>query len=121
MGKRCTAIGIVNYLLILIYLFISMLGSKNIRFMVFMKKYFILACAFNIVIFLILKIADEISNKPGEDDEFKKDLGNNIDVKLEENDEEIRNILSDSLKSQNDEGLENSFDEISLEDINKIN
>ena len=120
MGKRVTVIGIVNYLLILIYLFISMLGSKDIRFMVFMKKYFVLACAFNIAMFLILKIVDEMSDKRVED-ESEKELGNSIDVKLEENDEEVRNILSDSLKSQNYEGLENSFDEISLEDINKIN
>ncbi|KDR95189.1 hypothetical protein SAMN02745945_00440 [Peptoclostridium litorale DSM 5388] len=120
MSKKFIAIGLVNYFLILIYLVISMLGNKDIRFVVFVKKYFVLACAFNIVIFLALKIVDEISKKPLEEDEVKQELGSSVDFKLED-DDEIKSILTDSIKLQNDEKFENSFNEISFGDINKIN
>ena len=120
MSKKITVIVLVNYFLILIYFIISMLLNKDIMFVVFVKKYFALACAFNIAMFLVFKITDEILKTPLEEYEMKQELGGSVDVKLED-DDEIKSILSDSLKLQNDEGFENSFDEISLGDINKIN
>lgn len=120
MNKKLIIIVGSNYFLMTSYIAIFLFTSNNLELTVFLKRYLVLMAAFNCCMVLIFKIMKEFTSKQletGQDVES----GGTIDFKIEHDEEEIKNILCDSVKVKEEPEIENSFDEINLEDINKIN